>query len=282
MGSGDQLRNRFALLVLGLAVAACGGGGWVQEYPDVAQRAQTRPEAFVGPAYSQWADVEGLIGSYVLRVAKGPGRGSADLSVAVQRPANVDIRVLQPTGAVMARLSANGDEVGMAFLEDGVVYRGPASGGAFQRALGFDLTAADVVAVMVGYALSGEELAPRGVWDADARRIRVDSGAGTQAWLHPATSRFDRVLRADARGRVDARILAWWPEPPVPVGLELHVEPDGYRLELSLSGEPQLNPAFGNAFDVLVPNGFEVRSLGELAAEGGLFQRAAPADSDSD
>ena len=276
------MRKLAATLAAG-GILACGGGGWVQQYPDVADRARSQPEAFVGPAYEQWAEVDGLIGSYALSVAKGPGRGSADLAISARRPGDVSIAVLEPTGAIMAYLWASASEIAISFREDRVVYRGPATAGAFQRALGFDLAAADVVAVMLGYGIAdGDQSEATPQWDDDARRIRVDTRSGTRAWFHPLERRFDRVVRDDATGRVDVRMDSWWPDPPVPDALTIQVEPDGYRLHLRLSGSPQPNPAFRDGdFDAIVPPGFEVRPLDELAAEGGLFRRAAPAESEN-
>jgi len=135
------------------------------------------------------------------------------------------------------------------------------------------------VAVLLGYGMTD---ADRGraatTWDADARRVHV-AAPGVQAWLHPVTQRFDRILHSDGRDTVDAMIRSWQPKPPIPDQIRLEVEPDGYSIELSLSGPPTVNPDFpAGFFDVEVFPGFEVRPLSELAAEGGLFRRAAPTE----
>ncbi len=267
-----------------LALSGCSGHRWTSDHPDVAARAQADPEAFVDPALVQWEQLQGLAGSYAMRVSRGIGRGSADLFILVRRPADLDISVLAPTGAIQVSLRANEREVGLVFVEDRVVYRGPSTGTAFERALGLDLSAADAAAVLLGYGIAdGERSGVTTAWDADARRIRVETLSGTRAWLHPVTQRFDRIVRGgpDARGTVTATLSSWLAQPPAPDVLRLEVEPDGYGIELRLSGAPTVNPDFSSdPFAVQVPPGFEVRPLSELAAEGGLFQRAAPRDSE--
>lgn len=273
-------------LALGaLALVGCSSHNWTNEHPGVAARARAAPAGFVAPALEHWEGLQGLAGSYSMRVAKGIGRGSADLAIAVRRPADLDIVVLAPTGAIEAVLRVNEREVGLSFREDRVVYRGPSSGAAFERALGFDLSAGDVAAVLLGYGIADDQRADAAVtWDADARRIRLESRSGTRAWLHPVTQRFDRMVRGGPGrpdGTVTATISAWLPQPPIPDALRLEVEPDGYGIELRLNGQPTVNPDFPpDFFDLQVPAGFEVRPLSELAAEGGLFRRSAPRDSE--
>ena len=163
---------------------------------------------------------------------------------------DIDMAVLAPTGAMQAYLRVNRVEVGLSFLEDRVVYRGPAGGYAFEQALGFDLSAADAAAMLLGYGIAdGEADRAETFWDAEARRIRVETRTGTLAWLHPPTQRFDRLERADRRGRVTAEITEWLADPaPLPRMLTLEIEPEGFqgrhqlvevqRLEL---GEPHLD-----------------------------------------
>ena len=273
-----------ALLAVGLTAAGCGGGGWVADYPDIAARAAAAPAGFVGPALAQWESAEGISGSYSMRVSKGIGRSSVDLQIRVRRPGDIDMAVLAPTGAMQAYLRVNRVEVGLSFLEDRAVYRGPASRYAFEQALGFDLSAADAAALLLGYGIAdGEADGATTFWDAEARRIRVETRSGTLAWLHPQTQRFDRLERQDRRGRVTAEITDWLAAPaPLPRMLTLEIEPDGYGIRLELLGTPSLNPDFPDGFfDVDVPPGFVVRPLSDLAEEGGLFRRAAPAEDET-
>ncbi len=285
IGRTSGWRPAAATALAVLVLSGCSSHRWTDDHPDVAARAQANPAAFLTPALEQWDGLQGLGGSYSMRVAKGIGRASADLAIYVRLPADLDIIVLAPTGATQAYLRVNEYEVGLAYLEDRVVYRGPSSGAAFERALGFDLSAADAAAVLLGYGVPlGERTGATTIWDADARRIRVDTLSGTRAWLHPVTQRFDRIIRGATdgpRGMVTATLTSWLAQPPIPDALRLDVEPDGYGIELSLSGSPTLNPDFSaDFFDIQVPPGFEVRPLSELAAEGGLFRRAAPRDSE--
>jgi hypothetical protein len=231
----------------------------------------------VEPALEQWDEVRALAGSYSLRVAKGIGRGSADLAINVRRPADVDIDVLAPTGAIEAYVRANDHEVGLAFLADRVVYRGPASGAGFAQALGFDLSAEHVVAAVLGYAIpDGERGSATAVWDGAELRVQVETDQGTRAWLHPVTQRFDRIVRAGGGATVTATLTSWLPDFPVPDALRLAVEPDGYRIELTLSGAPTWSPDFPPGFfEIDVPPGFEVRPLSELGQNGGIFGRLA-------
>lgn len=286
-----------AVFLAATAITACGGGGWVKDHPDVADRARDSPGSFVEPAFDGQEGLESLAGTYRMRVARGIGRRSFDLAVAVQRPGRVDMNVLDPTGAIQAFLRASDTEVGLYVTEDRVLYRGPATRDAFERALGFDLSARDAVAVLLGSGIAREGL-PRGApsWDPQARRIRIDYGAGASLWLHPATMRFDRVLHrsgataadratADADGvateaadgaAVEVRLQEWTAvqEQEVPSRLEIGVEPDGYAIRLELSSTPRVNfemPA--TTFDLTVPADTLVLPLEELARQGGLFRR---------
>jgi hypothetical protein len=278
-------RTVAVLALAALALGGCSRHHWTSDHPDVAARAQSNPEAFVGPALEHWDELQGLGGSYSMRISKGIGRGSADLAIYVRRPADLDISVLAPTGAIEASLRVNEFEVGLSFLEDRIVYRGPSSGAAFVRALGFDLSAADAVAVLLGYGIPNGELpGATTTWDAAARRIRIETRSGTRAWLHPVTQRFDRIIRGrpgNPTGMVTATLTSWLDQLPIPDALRFDVEPDGYGIELRLSGAPTVNPDFPPGFfDVQVPAGFEVRPLSELGAEGGLFRTGAPRDSE--
>lgn len=280
-----------------LALPGCAGGGWVKDHPEVAERARTEPGGFVEPAFEQWAGVESLAGSYQMRVSRGIGHRTFDLAVAVRRPDLVDINVLDPTGAIQAFLRANESRIGLYVAEEEVLYAGPTTREAFERALGFDLSAADAVAVLLGYGVErdGE---PRGApsWDANARRIRIDYGPLVSLWLHPVTMLFDRVEHRRGEARVEARIREWMPVPEpdagtaadpvvdgaavsIPGRIELDVEPDGYGIRLSLSARPRLNFDFPPGyFDLVVRPGTVERSLEELTRQGGLFRRTAPED----
>lgn len=270
------------------ALAGCGGGGWVRDHPDVAERARREPAGFVAPAFARWEGLESLAGSYRMRVSKGIGRRSFDLAVVVRRPDLVDINVLDPTGGIQAFLRASPTEIGLYLAEDEVLYAGPATRDAFARALGFDLSAADAVAVLLGYGVERDGLPPgEPSWDADARRVRIDYGPLVRLWLHPVTMLFDRVEHRRPDARVQARLLEWLhvPDPAggagfaVPGRLELEVEPEGYGIRLSLSASPTPNlelPA--GQFDILVPEGTLELPLEELARQGGLFRRTAGGD----
>jgi hypothetical protein len=263
------------ILVAGLT--ACGGGGWIKDHPDVAERARTEPGAFVEPAFDRSDSAHSLYASYRLRVSKGIGRRTLDVAVSVGRPALVDILVLDPTGAIQASLRANEREVGLYVAEEGILYRGPATQDAFARALGFDLSAADAVAVLLGYGVERSTLPP-GVarWDGAARRVRVDYGERASLWLHPITGRFDRVLHRSGRDRVEASIAAWamLEGPPTPRDLQLSVEPDGYGIRLTLSADPALDYQFPPGyFELELPPGALELPLEELARQGGLFRR---------
>jgi len=259
-----------------LALAACGGGGWVKSHPDIAQRAQSSPASFVQPALDRWEGAESLTASYTLRVARGIGRKSFDLAISVRRPADLDMLVLDPTGAIQAYLRSNDREVGLYVAEDRVLYRGANTRKAFERALGFDLEAADAVALLLGYGASRDTLPlGRAVWDEGERRIRVDHGPEFSIWLHPVTQNFDRLLRRGPQGTVTAEIEEWAQLAfPVPSNLTLQVEPEGYGIRLRMLSNTQLNEEFPTGFFELdVAPGARQLPLEDLARDGGLFRR---------
>ncbi len=311
MGSGGRDLPRVVALGLlsGVLVGGCGGGGWLKDYPDVAERARLRPGSFVEPARRQWDGLAALGASYSMRVTKGIAARSFDLYISMERADRIDILVLAPTGLIEASLRANERQVGLFVREEKVLYAGAASRNAFARALGFDLSVADAVAVLLGYGAEASRLPPGvAVWDGEARRIRIDHGDKVSVWLHPVTQRFGRVVHRDGRGTVTAEVSEWIDAVLEPVGpatgsgaaglevenldsatttvslpalIRMQVEPDGYGLRLRLVGEPDPNPSYpADSFDLQYPPGVLVRPLEDLAREGGLFRRTVPRERD--
>lgn len=304
-----RTRDRVGALALGLllAVAGCGGGGWPRDHPDLAERARSAPGSFVEPARRQWDGLSALGASYTMRVTRGIGGRTFDLYIAMQRSDRIDILLLAPTGLIEASLRANEAQVGLLVREERTLFAGSSAGDGFARALGFNLTAADAVAVLLGYGAEASAL-PVGIasWDEDARRIRIDHGDRTSVWLHPVSQRFDRVVHRDGAATVSAEVDEWVEvavEPrdsaarqgssglevedlhasaetlPLPSLIRLEVEPDGYGIQLRLVGEPDANPDYPpDSFELQYPPGVLVRPLEDLAREGGLFRRTAPAD----
>lgn len=264
------------LIAVLLAATACGGGGWLRQQPELAQRARTDPASFVEPALGQWQSAEALTGSYAMRVARGVGRRSFDLAVSVRRPADVDMLVLDPTGAIQLYLRANEREVGLYIAEERTLYRGSATRDAFGRALGFELSAADAVALLLGYGVDRDSL-PLGSssWDEKAQRVRIDYGPGITAWLLPPTLRFDRVEHRAGADTVAGEIHEWLSMAfPVPSLLRLQIEPDGYGIELRLLGNIDLAPEFPERFfELQATPAMKQRPLSDLAEAGGLFRR---------
>ncbi len=291
-----------------LATAAC-AGGWVRDHPDVAARARSRPDSFVQAALGQWAPVRALGASYTLRVSRGIAARTLDTYITVQRPDRIDILVLAPTGMIEAYLRANEREVGLFLREEAVLYAGPATPEAFERALGIGLSAADAVAALIGYGVeAGAHPPPAAVWEERARRVRLRYGAEATAWLHPLTLRIERVHYSLPGGQVEVEIDGWRALPagsaetggaaadtmagaagsaaapaeaaratttvPIPEQLRLRVRPDGLELRLRMVGEAALNPDLPAEFFELqrVPGVVEL-PLQELSREGGLFRR---------
>ncbi len=291
-----------ALVILGLP--ACARGGWPKDHPDLALRARQSPGSFVRPARNQWDPAQTLQANYSMRVTRGVGGRSFDAHITVQRPDRIDILVLAPTGLIEAYVRANEREVGLFVREDMVLYSGPSTRDAFERALGFALSAPDAVAVLMGYGVEPTGL-PTGLpsWDPQLRRVRIDHGPGVSLWLHPLTLRFDRVEHHSGQGRVTIDLESWVqvslvvaeeepmagaeglevqslaPEAgtvPIPSLLKLEVEPEGYGIRLRMVGEPILNhdhpPEY---FDLQrLPRVLEL-PLSELARDGGLFSRTS-------
>lgn len=190
-------RSTAPLLVAALALlpACAGGDNWIESHPEVADRARAEPDRFTSAAWRQWEPVDALTGSYGLRVSRGVGSRSFDVSFVVQRPDRLEISFHDPTGAIEAFLIHGPGEIGLYFAEDRVLYRGASRPGAFERALGLELAPADVVAAVIGHAVVGGvdgSSTPVSEWDEEARRIRVD-GARAVGWLHPVSLVWDRV-----------------------------------------------------------------------------------------
>lgn len=275
---GLRLRGCLALIILATApLIACSDRSWVSDFPDIAELAQRSPESFVEPTFAQWAGIKGLSGSYWLHASRGIGRAATNLWIAARRPGELLIEVLAPTGSTEAQLWANPGEVALWLADERVLYRGPAHSGAFQLALGLDLSPEDAIAIFIGYGIDRLHYPPvNTVFDKRARRIRLDFGNLTSIWLHPATLHFDRVLHRQRGGEVDIDVVDWIDGiAPVPSELTIRLQADGISLHLRHQGEWYLNPEFrAGDFDVREPTGsFITRPLSELASRGGLLRR---------
>ena len=287
---------------LSLASACAAGGGWVQDFPDVAERARTSPESFVAPAFEPYAAARGLASSYALRASRGLGRASVDLFISVQRPDRLRIEVLNPAALAEGLLVANEAEVGMWVAEEGVLYRGARSPGAFERALGLEIAPEDAIALLLGYGADRDRYGvANAVWDERARRVRVDLASRASLWLHPVGLRFDRVRHHGGfSSAVDARITDWGPvaegtrapgtpgvagallgggAPQLPTEITIEVEDDGLRLELRRRRGAVFNPEFPpGSFAIPELRGATVLPLDALVYEGGLLRRQARED----
>lgn len=295
----DRIWGTAAVLVV-FGLPACASGGWPKDHPDLAQRARQSPGSFVQPARDQWNHAQTLQANYSMRVTRGVGGRSFDAHITVQRPDRIDILLLAPTGLTEAYVRANEREVGLFVREDMVLYSGPSTRDAFERALGFALSAPDAVAVLMGYGVEPTGL-PTGLpsWDPRLRRVRIDHGPSVSLWLHPLTLRFDRVEHHSGQSRVTTVVEGWVqasagaakekpvagaaglevqslaPEVatvPIPSLLKLEVEPEGYGIRLRMVGEPVLNHQYPpEYFDLQRLPGVLELPLSELARDGGLF-----------
>lgn len=271
---------------LGLLVTGCASGGWIREQPLLAERARQSPGSFLQPALKLTAPLESLVGSYTMRLSKGIGRRSVDTFVSVRRPGDLDILVLDPTGGTQAYLRANAVEVGLFLREERVLYRGPATRTSFEQAIGFGLSAPDVVAALLGYAIDPASYPPgQPSWDESARRVRIDYGNTASVWLLPPTLAFDRVVHRRGDDIVELEVLDWVSTVvdgqalSVPSRLQLRIEPDGYGIAMRLIGTGSANfevPAAN--FELQVPANVLQLPISDLGRDGGLFRREAPTE----
>lgn len=257
------------------AVGCAGSGDWLQTHPDVADRARDDPQSVLAAALAQWDGLRGLVGSYQVRASRGVRSRTLDTQIHLLRDAFVQIEVLAPTFTTEGFVGVSAREVGLWVSEDPCLYRGPNESGAFGRALGIDLAPEDVVAVLMGFAVP-EALRAAAEWDEGERRVRV-SGAGTTAWLHPVTARFERAVVDTSSGPISVQYQEWAAEgPPVPLRMRVEVAAEDITLQLRLapawSADPEgLVPAF---FDELPPIDNAVDCpLADLEREGGLLRR---------
>jgi len=269
-------RRTTSFLVSALLLSGCTRvGPSLETYSDVADRARQDPQSFVLEAHSRWDNLLGMVGSYQIRSSQGVGSQTMNTQIYLLRDRFLDIQVLAPTGSTEAYLVAGENEVGFWVSDENRLYKGPNHPGEFGRALGINLSPATVVAVLMGYGVDIDSGDPSVQWDEKAQRIRVTL-AGTSAWLHPVSGRFERVLVNTTSGLVEIEYEAWSEVgPPVPLRMRVEVPTEDITLELRLAAEWQANPKGLDKtyFDVYPVSGAVDVPLSFLQAEGGLLRR---------
>ena len=263
-------------LLLALLLSACARpDDWLQTQPDVAARARRQPQEVAAEARGRWDELRGLVGSYQVRASRGLSSRTIDVQIYLLRDRFVEMQVLAPTGSSEGYLGVGSREVRFWVSEENVLYRGANEPGAFERALGLELTPAQIVAVLMGFAVPGTAGEAVAVWDEEQRRVRVE-GAGVTAWLHPARLRFERVVVNTPSGPIEVEYQAWTRDgPAVPQRLEVRVDAEDITLQVRLADAWYANPEgldetyFG---DTPVTGATEA-PLEALAREGGLLRR---------
>lgn len=265
-----------SFLLSALLLSGCARpGDWLQTYPDVADRARQDPQAFVLEAHSRWDDLRGMVGSYEVRSIQRVGSRKMDAQIHLLRDRFLDIQILAPSGSTEAYLVAGEREIGFWASNENRLYRGPNQPGEFGRALGLDLSPATVVAVLMGYGVSIGYGDPSIQWDEIAQRIRVTL-AGTSAWLHPVSGRFERVVVNRPSGSIEIEYEAWSETgPPVPLRMRVTAASEDMMLQLRLAATWQSNPTGLDKayFDVYPVSGAVDAPLSLLQVEGGLLRR---------
>ena len=270
------MRRLVLLLVAVLLGSACAGtDDWVQTHPDIAARARQDPQSFVAEIHGRWDGLRGLVGSYRVRASRGISSRTMDTQIHLLRDRFVDIQGLAPTGSSEAYLVAGAREVGFWAADENRLYRGPNDPGEFGRALGVDLTPEAIIAVLMGFGIDVDGGRTSVEWDEALQRIRV-SEAGTSAWLHPVSGRFERVLVGTLSGPIDIEYQEWSETgPPVPLRMRVDVASEDITLELRLAPSWQPNPeGLDEAyFEVFPVSGAVEAPLSLLQADGGLLRR---------
>lgn len=264
-------------MFLGLAVSACARpDNWMQTYPDVAARARQQPQIVAGEAYARWNDLHGLVGSYQVRASRGVSSRTIDVQMYLLRDRFVEMQVLAPTGQSEGYLGVGRREVGFWVSDENILYRGANEPGAFERALGLDLTPAQIVAVLIGFGapIDGGSVPPA-VWDEQQQRVRVEHDNVT-AWLHPVQQVVESAVVRTHSGPIEVAYEAWSVDgPPVPLRLSVHVPSEDITLRVRLASAWYANP---DGLDEAYFDDIEVRDaveapLERLAVEGGLLRR---------
>jgi hypothetical protein len=265
------------VLVLALLPVACARpGDWAQTHPEVAARARREPQAVADEAYRRWDELHGLAGSYQVRASRGVSSRTIDMQIYLLRDRFVEMQVLAPTGTSEGYLGAGTREVGFWASDENVLYRGANEPGAFERALGLDLTPEQIVAVLLGFGVARPEGADTpAAWDEELQRVRV-GGTRARAWLHPVEMHFERAVVDTGSGSIDIEYQEWSVDgPPVPLRLVVRVASEDVTLSIRLApqwtGNPEgLDDAY---FDDIPVTGAVEAPLDRLALEGGLLRR---------
>jgi len=198
------------------------------------------------------------------------------VQVYILRDRFVEMQVLAPTGQSEGYLGVGRREVGFWVSDENILYRGANEPGAFERALGLDLTPVQIVAVLMGFgAPLRDGSAPPAVWDEQVQRVRVE-GDGVTSWLHPVQQVFENAVVQTGSGPIEIAYEAWSANgPPVPLRLTVRVPSEDITLEVRLANSWNANPAGldEDYFDDIEVRGAAEAPLERLAVEGGLLRR---------
>jgi outer membrane lipoprotein-sorting protein len=171
-----------------------------------------------GPALLREVDeleghVESVKGSGRVQAHSPQGGGETAAFIAARAPGEVHLELLDFFGSPAEVLVSDGHTFGLYQRDKGTYLRGPATAAAISRLLPVDLSAEELVAILLGRT-PRLHVAPGPVTpDADAQAYRVtlvDGNRKQTLWIHPTSK---RVLRSVLEGPGGYSLLFEQPMP---------------------------------------------------------------------
>jgi outer membrane lipoprotein-sorting protein len=157
--------------------------------------------------------VDSVKGSARVQAQSPKGNGEVGAFVAARAPGDVHLELLDFFGAPAAVLVSDGRTFGLYQRDKATYFQGPATAAAISRILPVDLSARDLVAILLGRT-PRLAVAPSGIAideKAEAYRVTLSLGARTQTlWIHPTSK---RVLRSVLEGPGGYSLLFEQPMP---------------------------------------------------------------------
>jgi outer membrane lipoprotein-sorting protein len=200
------------------------------------------------------------------------GKGSASVFVSAFKPASVYLEVQDFFGRPQATLVSDGQSIGAYQAQEGVYYRGPASPANVSRLLPIQLSATQMVGLLLGQVeLPSDPVVRMEIDEQVGYRLEFggghDEGGRKTVWIHPSLF---RVRQMEVSPGTIATLDGFETKEGIPYPRQVQLKSQSADTQVNLSyksSELQLNAlSDASMFDLSPPEGVPIIELDEWGA----------------